>query len=92
VDTEKAAVVIVCASHAMSERKRRLDLGDEAAIAAERANPGLNPYTGRQYSQKYYDILNKRLGTSILMQDVWIFLSFSKAEKTRLFLSHALLE
>ncbi len=45
------------------DRKRRLDLGDgEAAVAAERQNPGINPYTGRQYSQKYYDILTKRLG------------------------------
>ncbi|GAX81778.1 hypothetical protein CEUSTIGMA_g9206.t1 [Chlamydomonas eustigma] len=49
----------------MSDRKRRLDLGDEAAVAAERVNPGLNPYTGRQYSQKYYDILSKRLGLPV---------------------------
>ena len=46
----------------MSDRKRRIDLGDQAALAEERANPGVNPFTGRQYSQKYYDILTKRLG------------------------------
>ena len=46
----------------MTERKRRLDLGDPAAMAEERANPSLNPYTGRPYTQKYYDILSKRIG------------------------------
>uniref|UniRef100_A0A7R9V3U9 RNA helicase n=1 Tax=Chlamydomonas euryale TaxID=1486919 RepID=A0A7R9V3U9_9CHLO len=52
-----------------SERKRKLDIGgaDEAAaaLAAERANPSVNPYNGRVYSQRYYDILSKRQGLPV---------------------------
>ena len=36
-------------------------------MAEERANPSLNPYTGRPYTQKYYDILSKRLGEFIIV-------------------------
>ena len=51
------------------ERKHRLDLGggEDASEAAKRARPdagpsgaGVNPYTGRPYTQRYYDILKTR--------------------------------
>ncbi|KAG1671776.1 hypothetical protein FOA52_000153 [Chlamydomonas sp. UWO 241] len=53
----------------MAERKRKLDIGGEdeavAAVNAARANPSLNPYNGRTYSQRYYDILSKRVGLPV---------------------------
>lgn len=57
-----SSLLIQCA---MAERKRKLDIGGDealAAVAAARTNPGVNPYNGRQYSQRYYDILSKRVG------------------------------
>lgn len=51
----------------MSDRKRKLDVGAEDGPAAKAANmpatPQINPYTGRPYSARYYDILSKRTGT-----------------------------
>lgn len=57
----------------MSERKRKLDLDDAADAKREKAtvsggpdmddpSGGVNPYTGKAYSQKYYEILSKRRG------------------------------
>jgi Cdc6-like AAA superfamily ATPase len=47
-----------------SERKRKLslfDVVDENAIPGKsKANGSLNPFTGRPYSQRYQDILQKR--------------------------------
>lgn len=48
------------------ERKRKLEGFDD--VPAKRLSGGaadgssVNPYTGRPYSQKYYDILEKRTG------------------------------
>jgi pre-mRNA-splicing factor ATP-dependent RNA helicase DHX15/PRP43 len=61
------------------DRKRRLDLGEDgddakrpamvdpssAAAAAAAAAPSVNPFTGRPYSDKYYEILDKRQGEYI---------------------------
>lgn len=54
----------------MTDRKRRLDLGDADPAAAKRAasvpppEDGANPYTGRPYSPRYFEILAKRKGES----------------------------
>mmetsp|Transcript_10387 Transcript_10387/g.18073 ORF Transcript_10387/g.18073 Transcript_10387/m.18073 type:complete len:703 (-) Transcript_10387:436-2544(-) len=46
----------------MGDRKRTLDM-DESKL---RTQPGtVNPYTGRPYSQRYYDILSKRQGLPV---------------------------
>lgn len=42
--------------------KRTLELDTESAPPAGRPRLAVNPYTGRPYSQKYYDILAKREG------------------------------
>jgi len=42
------------------DRKRKLDVGSES-----QAQRGTNPYTGAPYSQKYYDILKKRVGLPV---------------------------
>jgi len=42
--------------------KRKLEAGIKGLVKAEPVVPTLNPFTGRQYSQRYYDILHKRLG------------------------------
>ncbi len=67
------AVIVVGAM----ERKRKLELDAEddgrkrshanasttgAANGNAPATPQINPYTGRAYSQRYYDILEKRQG------------------------------
>eukprot|EP01027_Heterolobosea_sp_BB2_P007010 GEZU01010492.1.p1 GENE.GEZU01010492.1~~GEZU01010492.1.p1 ORF type:complete len:707 (+),score=219.73 GEZU01010492.1:172-2292(+) len=46
----------------MSKRKTVVDLGDIAPTTKNprMADAGINPYTGRPYSAKYYDILEKR--------------------------------
>jgi len=49
------------------DRKRKLDV-DIAAEQLKRPNMndgGINPYTGRPYSQRYYDILQKRTGLPV---------------------------
>ncbi len=43
----------------MGDRKRRLDLDSSFASLSLKESTS-NPYTGRPYSQKYYDILEKR--------------------------------
>ena len=56
----------------MSERKRKLSLFDtppEApATSAPAAASGINPYTARPFSQRYYDILEKRKGLPVWQQ------------------------
>ena len=64
----------------MSERKRRFeDMGPAApggsgggpaaaAPATVMASPTTNPYTGRPYSQRYHDILAKRLNLPVWQQ------------------------
>jgi hypothetical protein len=53
------------AAAAMSERKRKLEV-DEAPSKKVQSAPdptgGINPYTGRPYSSRYYEILEKRKG------------------------------
>jgi len=49
----------------MTERKRKLDVFTDAPPAANGAAgalPTVNPFTGRAYSTRYYDILAKRRG------------------------------
>ena len=51
------------------DRKRKLDV-DIAAEQLKRPNMndgGVNPYTGRPYSQRYYDILQKRTGKTLCL-------------------------
>ena len=58
----------------MAERKRKLEVYDgqpvangAAPLAATYNNPTINPYTGRPYSAKYYDILSKRKGALLAL-------------------------
>jgi hypothetical protein len=44
------------------DRKRKLEVDTVAVNALSQPQKGLNPYTGRPYSNKYYDILSKRKG------------------------------
>ena len=49
----------------MTERKRKLDVFTDAPStngAAAGGVPTVNPFTGRAYSTRYYDILSKRRG------------------------------
>ena len=46
-----------CVRLAMSDRKRKLDV-----YVDEEPATTTNPYTGRPYSRKYYEILQKRKG------------------------------
>lgn len=53
------------------ERKRKLELGGEDGPDAQRlksngqaSTSGINPYTGRAYTKRYYDILQTRQGGS----------------------------
>mmetsp|Transcript_20514 Transcript_20514/g.57184 ORF Transcript_20514/g.57184 Transcript_20514/m.57184 type:complete len:645 (+) Transcript_20514:63-1997(+) len=48
----------------MSDRKRMLDIGEETPLGRP-ARPTINPYTGRPYTQRYYDILAKREGLPV---------------------------
>lgn len=43
-----------------ADRKRKLDVGGGPGDDAARTNPTVNPYNGKLYSQRYYDILAKR--------------------------------
>ena len=44
------------------ERKRKLDVLEGNGAIALPSQPSINPYTGRPYSSRYYDILSKRKG------------------------------
>lgn len=49
----------------MTDRKRKLDVFSDAPPAngaAAGGVPTVNPFTGRAYSTRYYDILGKRRG------------------------------
>lgn len=50
----------------MADRMRKLDLGQEneaaALVSGSRSNPSINPYTGKLYTPRYYDILSTRVG------------------------------
>lgn len=52
----------------MAERKRKLEVDDSPAGKKQELLPeddptgGINPYTGKAYSSKYYEILKKRKG------------------------------
>jgi hypothetical protein len=46
----------------MGDRKRKLDVFTSDAPSSTNGAATVNPYTGRPYSQKYYDILQKRKG------------------------------
>lgn len=47
------------------DRKRKLEVDTVAVNALSQPQKGLNPYTGRPYSNKYYDILSKRKGLPV---------------------------
>lgn len=42
----------------MTDRKRRLDI--EQPAGSKKSQKDLNPYTFKPFSQRYYDILEKR--------------------------------
>lgn len=44
------------------DRKRKLDVAGLSSEENGAQFGGVNPYTGRQYSSKYYQILAKRKG------------------------------
>lgn len=44
------------------ERKRKLEMFTDAPAVNASSATAVNPYTGRPYSQRYYDILDKRQG------------------------------
>mmetsp|Transcript_68078 Transcript_68078/g.215385 ORF Transcript_68078/g.215385 Transcript_68078/m.215385 type:complete len:701 (-) Transcript_68078:54-2156(-) len=50
------------------ERKRKIDVVESAAGVAPAGEATVNPWTGRPYSQKYYDILDKRKGLPVWQQ------------------------
>lgn len=55
------------AQHFNMERKRKLDISDEKPFH-ENINGSesqVNPFTGKAYSQRYYDILAGRQGTTL---------------------------
>jgi hypothetical protein len=54
----------------MAERKRKLDIADESAAKRPDMAASINPYTGKNYSQRYYDILEKRTGVGRKQQAV----------------------
>ena len=43
------------------ERKRKLDVGSTGGSG----QPSINPHTGRPYSQRYFEILSKRVGLPV---------------------------
>uniref|UniRef100_A0A061RWP1 RNA helicase n=1 Tax=Tetraselmis sp. GSL018 TaxID=582737 RepID=A0A061RWP1_9CHLO len=51
----------------MTERKRKLDISSGFSDGSNSlaAQPGVNPFTLRPYSQRYYDILEKRKGLPV---------------------------
>lgn len=56
----------------MADRKRKLEVDDSPAAKKQEMLPqddptgGINPYTGKPYSLKYYEILAKRKGVPLL--------------------------
>ena len=54
----------------MTDRKRKLDIYETApagvTVMPPASQPTVNPYTGRGYSQKYFDILAKRKGKAFI--------------------------
>jgi len=67
----------------MEQRKRKLDLKgqDKDPDDLKRSiQSGINPYTGREYSSRYYDILSGRQGMCLVIEDktVYMLLKYSK--------------
>lgn len=51
------------------DRKRKLEVADPVQPGRQ-----LNPFTGRPYSNRYYEILDKRMGEALIRQAVhWEF-------------------
>lgn len=59
----------------MTDRKRKLEVYDTPAAPVAAAQPpaegGVNPFTGRAYSTRYYDILATRQGIWVTGAGIW---------------------
>lgn len=54
----------------MEQRKRKLDLQEQEKDPNDlkkSIQSGMNPYTGREYSSRYYDILAGRQGACLMI-------------------------
>lgn len=53
----------------MEQRKRKLDLQEQEKDPhlKKSIQSGMNPYTGREYSSRYYDILAGRQGACLMI-------------------------